>query len=86
MANKRDLKKQINAMIVDVIDECIYIQEIKEKKSDAAEALIEEVIAVYNDLLERINRAKNKGDFKSIIQDFEEKSDTFLDKLNSLNQ
>jgi hypothetical protein len=86
MANKRDLKKQINAMIVDVIDECIYIQETKEKKSDAAEALIEEVIAVYNDLLERINRAKNKGDFKSIIQDFEEKSDTFLDKLNSLNQ
>ncbi len=86
MANKRDLKKQINAMIVDVIDECIYIQETKEKKSDAAEALIEEVIAVYNDLLERINRAKNKGDFKSIIQDFEEKSDTLLDKLNSLNQ
>lgn len=86
MANKRQFKKQINAMVIDVIDECIYIQEINSNQSDAAEALIEEVIATYNSLISRVNKAKTKADFRPIIAEFEEKSDLYLDKLNSLNQ
>ena len=86
MANKRQLKKQINAMVIDVIDECIYIQEINSNKSEAAELLIEEVIATYNSLISRVSKAKNKTDFRPIIKDFEEKSDLYLDKLNSLNK
>ena len=85
MANKRQLKKQINAMVIDVIDECIYIQEINSIQSEAAELLIEEVIATYNSLISRVSKAKNKTDFRPIIKDFEEKSDLYLDKLNSLN-
>lgn len=86
MANKRQLKKQINAMVIDVIDECIYIQEINSNQSEAAELLIEEVIATYNSLISRVSKAKNKTDFRPIIKDFEEKSDLYLDKLNSLNK
>jgi hypothetical protein len=85
MANKRMLKKQINAMIIDVIDECIYIQEVNDDKAEAAERLIEEVISTYNELLSRINTGKTKADFKLIVTDFDQKSDELLDKLNGLN-
>ncbi|MFM1893236.1 MAG: hypothetical protein ACO28O_01815 [Crocinitomicaceae bacterium] len=86
MANKRTLKRNINAMIVDVIDECIYIQDTQPSKEDASESLINEVIQTYNDLLSKINKAKGKGEFAAIVQSFEEKSDQFIDKLNALNQ
>ena len=79
------LKKQINAMIIDVIDECIYIQEVNDDKADAAEGLIEEVISTYNELLSRINTGKTKADSKLIVTDFDQKSDELLDKLNGLN-
>jgi hypothetical protein len=85
MANKRMLKKQINAMIIDVIDECIYIQEVNDDKAEAAEGLIEEVISTYNELLSRMNSGKTKSDFKAIVADFDQKSDELLDKLNGLN-
>ncbi len=86
MANKRTLKRNINAMIVDVIDECIYIQDTQPSKEDASESLINEVIQTYNDLLSKINKAKGKGEFVAIVHSFEEKSDQFIDKLNALNQ
>ncbi len=85
MANKRMLKKHINAMIIDVIDECIYLQELNNDKAEAAEELIEEVITTYNELISRMNSGKTKADFKSIVSDFDQKSVIFLDKLNALN-
>lgn len=85
MANKRTLKKQINAMIIDVIDECIYVQEVNDDKAEAAESLIEEVISTYNELLSRMNSGKTKADFKAIVSDFDQKSEMLLEKLNALN-
>jgi hypothetical protein len=86
MANKRTLKKQINAMIIDVIDECIYVQEVNDGKAEAAEGLIEEVISTYNQLLSRMNSGKTKADFKAIVTDFDQKSEMLLERLNTLNQ
>jgi hypothetical protein len=85
MANKRTLKKQINAMIIDVIDECIYVQEVNDDKAEVAEGLIEEVISTYNELLSRMNSGKTKADFKAIVSDFDQKSEMLLEKLNALN-
>ena len=85
MANKRTLKKRINAMVIDVIDECIYVQETKTTKYNEAETLIEEIIDNYNDLIARINSGKSKADFTKIVIDFENQSEAFIDKLNALN-
>ncbi len=85
MANKRQLKKNINTAIFDVIDECIYIQETRPEKFDATEALINEAIDAYNQLMSGINTAKKKADFQEVIATFEEKADDFVDKLNGLN-
>lgn len=75
----------INAMVIDVIDECIYVQETKTNKYNEAEALIEEIIDNYNDLIARINSGKSKADFRKIVIDFENQSEAFIDKLNALN-
>ncbi len=73
-------------MIIDVIDECIYVQEVNDDKAEAAEGLIEEVISTYNQLLSRMNSGKTKADFKGIVTDFDQKSEMLLEKLNTLNQ
>jgi uncharacterized protein YukE len=85
MANKRTLKKQINAMVFDVIDECLYLQETQEEKAQKAEQLIEEVVSSYNDLISRINTGKCKADFNAVWNDFNDRSEGFSEKLNALS-
>lgn len=85
MANKRTLKKQINAVISDVIDECIYIQETQKNKAQPAEKLIDEAVAFYNDLIARVHAGKNKVDFDSIWNDLNDKAEVFLENLNALS-
>jgi len=85
MANKRTLKKEINVMVFDVIDECLYIQEMNEDKFEQTEAVIEEAIAFYNESLEAMNQGKVKEDFRKIIGKVEEKYLHFTDQLNTLN-
>jgi hypothetical protein len=86
MANKRTLKKHINAMVFDVIDECLYLQETQEEKAQEAEQLIEEVVNSYNDLISRINHGKNKADFNAVWNDFNDWSEGFSEKLNALSE
>ncbi|NBU91775.1 MAG: hypothetical protein EBR54_07380 [Flavobacteriia bacterium] len=85
MANRRTLKKEINALVFDIIDECLYLQEHHDDKVHDAEALIEEVVMVYNELIERINKGKNKADFSSVRNEFYEKSELFSEKLNAIS-
>jgi hypothetical protein len=85
MANKRDLKKSINSLVFDVIDECIYIQEINPDRFDACEKLIDEAVNYYNDALSKMNSAKMKSDFRNVASELEEKAEKFIDSLNSLN-
>lgn len=79
------MKKQINAMVFDVIDECLYLQESQEEKAQKAELLIEEVVGSYNDLIARIHKGKRKTDFNAVWNDFNEKSELFSEKLNALS-
>jgi hypothetical protein len=85
MANKRDLKKSINSLVFDVIDECIYIQEINPDRFDSCEKLIDEAVNYYNDALSKMNSAKMKSDFRNVASELEEKAEKFIDSLNSLN-
>lgn len=86
MANKRTLKKDINFLVFDVIDECIYIQERDENKLDESEKLIEQAIDFYNKSLSDINKGKTKQDFRNVVAELNEKTDFFFNQLNVLNQ
>ena len=87
MASKKNLKKKINRFIIeDVIDECIYIEEKKPEMEGDCDKIIDEAVEFYNEMMEKINAAKSKQEFKTIGLEFENKVDYFVEALNKVNE
>jgi hypothetical protein len=84
MANKRVIKKQINGMIVDVLDECFSVQLYEPAKTPATEKLIEEALTFGDEILGKVHAAKSKKDFPAIRQQMEDKGIYFVEQLNDL--
>lgn len=84
MANKRVIKKQLNGMIIDVLDECFSIQLYNDSKTEATDKLIEEALSFGDDVLAKIHEAKTKKDFPAIRQMMEDKGVYFIEELNGL--
>jgi len=88
MANIRNLKKDINYVLGDII-EAVYIWETANPTQDTknSEAIIDEAITTFDSLIERVN-AKNIVDqktyFKSIATDLETKGRAMIEKINKL--
>jgi hypothetical protein len=60
MASKKNLKKDIDYLIYDLILDCYAcMEDHPEKSSSAYEEIINEIIIVKEDLLERINHFDN---------------------------
>ena len=59
MANVRNLKKDINYVLGDII-EAVYIWEYAntDKDTKKSEALIDEAIAIFDELIEQVNAKK----------------------------
>ena len=88
MANKRDLKKDINYVLGDII-EAVYIWELAnaEKPTKQSEAIIDEAIATFDELITRVNDRSvedKKAHFKAINNDLESKGISLIDKINKL--
>ncbi|RBW60412.1 MULTISPECIES: hypothetical protein [unclassified Tenacibaculum] len=88
MASIKNLKKDINYTLGDIIEEC-YVWELLNPKEDTAksEAIIDEAIATFDGLLDNVH-AKNienkKSHFKNISKDLEIKAKELIQKVNSL--
>jgi len=88
MANKRDLKKDINYVLGDII-EAVYIWELMNPKKEAkkSEKIIDEAISTFDELIAKVN-AKNvenkKQHFKAINAELEEKGRKLIDQINAL--
>ncbi|WP_179345967.1 hypothetical protein [Winogradskyella ursingii] len=88
MANKRDLKKDINFVLGDII-EAVYIWELSntQKPTKESEAIIEEAIATFDELIARVNDRNvedKKAHFKAINNDLETKGRELVAKINKL--
>ncbi len=88
MASVKNLKKDINYVLGDII-EAVYVWELtnSDKDSKKSEKIIDEAIAVFDDLMEKINRKdveNKKQHFKSISKELEEKAIKLIDKVNAL--
>jgi hypothetical protein len=88
MANKRDLKKDINYVLGDII-EAVYIWELAnaEKPTKESEAIIDEAILTFDELITRVNDRSaedQKAHFKAINNDLESKGKSLIDKINKL--
>ena len=66
MGNKRILKKGLNEMVFDIVDECYFIQIADPNKLKATEKLITEVADFQDDQLSKMNKAKGKAAFRAI--------------------
>ncbi len=89
MASIKNLKKDINYVLSDIIEECYVWQILQEddKKSAKAEKIIDETIDTFDALIEKVN-AKNvdnrKTHFKAIGKELEEKANGLLAKIQKL--
>ncbi|NRB84675.1 MAG: hypothetical protein HRU49_13050 [Winogradskyella sp.] len=88
MANKRDLKKDINYVFGDII-EAVYYWELEnsDKPTKESEAIIDEAIASFDELIGRVNDRSvedKKAHFKSINTDLETKGRALIDRINKL--
>ena len=88
MASIKNLKKDINYILGDVIEEC-YTWEIFNPKADkkASEAIINEAIEAFDALIEMINVKdveNKKAHFKNIETSLEETANKLIERVNQL--
>jgi len=88
MANIRDLKKDINYVLGDIIGATLEWQkENSDKDMKKSEKIIDEVIDTFDDLIAKMHAKdieNKKQHFKSIGAELEEKGRKLIDKLNAL--
>jgi len=88
MASVKNLKKDINFVLGDII-EAVYITELSAggQATEKTEALIDEAIATFDSLMKEVN-AKNvedkKAHFKQINKKLEESANQLIGKLQTL--
>ncbi|HEA30579.1 MAG TPA: hypothetical protein ENH91_11385 [Leeuwenhoekiella sp.] len=88
MASIKHLKKDINYVLGDIIDEVNAWQEEHPKEDQAkAEAIIDEAIATFDNLIEKVNDKSvenRKKHLNSIKNELEEKASALVKKVNTL--
>jgi ATP adenylyltransferase/5',5'''-P-1,P-4-tetraphosphate phosphorylase II len=88
MANVKNLKKDINYVLGDII-EAVYLYEMTTsgKPTEATNQLIEEAITSFDGLITKVN-AKNvenkKAHFKQINTELEQTANQLVAKINGL--
>lgn len=88
MASIKNLKKDINHTLGDLIEEC-YVWELLNPEADTknSQTIVDEAVGLYDNLLDKVN-AKNienkKVHFKAINKELEEKARLIVDKVNNL--
>ncbi len=88
MANVKNLKKDINYVLGDII-EAVYLWEMSTTGQPTAtsNALIDEAIATFDSLIKQVNEKKvenKKAHFKQISTKLEEAATQLVGKINEL--
>ena len=88
MANKRDLKKDINYVMGDII-EAVYIWELTNPSKDTKESqsIIDDAITAFDELIVKVNQRdveNAKQHFKAVNQELETKGRALIDRINKM--
>ncbi|MBE7628929.1 hypothetical protein [Tenacibaculum piscium] len=88
MASIKNLKKDIDYTLGDIIDICRLSTQLNpEVDAEKSEAIVEEVFETYDELISKINAKKvenKKAHFKAISTELEQKANALIEKVNSL--
>ncbi|MGB0879045.1 MAG: hypothetical protein ACPGTO_00585 [Polaribacter sp.] len=88
MASIKNLKKDINYTLGDIIEEC-YVHQLLNPKADdkKSEAIIDEAIVTFDSLITKLNAKgveNKKAHFKAVSAELETKATELVSKINSL--
>ena len=88
MANRRELKRNINDVFGDII-EAAYLHQITHPKEDKekSEKIVDEAISDFDELIAKMNRKdveNKKQHFQSVRKELEEKATDLVEKVNAL--
>jgi hypothetical protein len=94
MANKRNLKKDVDFLVSEVVSDCYTFMLINgDKNRDEALSIIETMLEKRNEFMTRINNPENKDDakavkahYKSIQQDLMVAVDGCFTKLSEITK
>ena len=87
--NLRDIKKDIEFLIGDFVEDCIIFAMLhtEEDKTEGAEQLINEACDLANNLFDRVNhpdKTNIKAHYKAVSQDLLSGMDSLCEKLSAL--
>jgi len=86
MASIRNLKKDINHVLGDIIETTYLADILKENKdNEATETIVDEAFQTFDELIERVNTKgveNKKAHFKQINQELESKAKDLIGKIN----
>lgn len=88
MPSIRDLKKDINFVLGDII-EAVYIWEAGSgnKESEEGTVIIDKAITIFDELMDKVHQKdveNRKAHFREIRNELEEKATQLVEELNSL--
>ena len=88
MANRRELKRNINYVFEDII-EAAYLHQALHPETDKekSEAIVDEAIADFDALIAMMNVRdveNKKAHFKKVQKELEEKAKDLVEKINAL--
>ena len=87
MGSIRNLKKEINHVLGDILDAAEVNLEMAEAVTqEQADAFSEEVYATYDKLIENLNNRKvenRRAHIKAVKKEFEEKANSFVEQINT---
>ncbi|TVZ51570.1 hypothetical protein [Dokdonia sp. Hel_I_53] len=88
MANIRNLKKDINFVLGDIID-AVYIWEALNPKEDTAksEAIVDDAIATFDTLIAKVNDRKVESKSKQLKEvrvELEKEATSLVERINKL--
>ncbi len=88
MANIRDLKKDINFVLGDIID-AVYVWEALNPKEDTAkgEAIIDDAISIFDTLIAKVNDRKvenRRKNLQAVRADLERDASALVERINKL--
>lgn len=94
MASKKNLKKDVNFLVDDVIGTCMMHQSIGNNKNEKElNEIIEEITLFRDDLIKEVNNpelpesAKNlRSYYRELYQKFLKRVDEAYDKINKLTE
>jgi len=87
MANIRNLKKDINYVLGDIIEAAYLAEVVKTDNASQADAIVNEAIDTFDNLITKVNSKgveNKKAHFKQINQELESKARDLIEKINNL--